>query len=324
MLSTAVLLRVLAFVGAVGFVFTAAAWELLRIVLERRGRIARPGGRARRAWRRAVLSAAGLGVLCIGWGFVEPWWPEITERVVPVRGVPAGTPPVRLVHLSDLHCDPKVRLEDRLPGLVAACRPDLIVFTGDCINHPGGLDHFRRTVTALATVAPVFVVKGNWDTGYWSDLDLFGGTGARELDGDGVRFDAGRGANLWIAGMRWGHGASGMDAALAGRPTGAGTVFAVHSPDHAYELADRDVDLVLSGHTHGGQVALPFYGALVTLSRFDKRFEGGLYRVRGPTWMNVSRGIGMEGGLAPRVRFAARPEIGILELVPADTASEER
>jgi predicted MPP superfamily phosphohydrolase len=63
-------------------------------------------------------------------------------------------------------------------------------------------------------------------------------------------------------------------------------------------------------------VALPLYGALITFSRFGKRFESGLYRVGG-TALYVNRGIGMEGGGAPRVRFWARPEITLIELVPA-------
>jgi predicted MPP superfamily phosphohydrolase len=81
-------------------------------------------------------------------------------------------------------------------------------------------------------------------------------------------------------------------------------------------LATR-VDLMCSGHVHGGQVALPFYGALLTLSDFGKRFERGLY----PTAdgfgfpLYVSRGIGMEGGDMPRVRFCSRPEVALIELV---------
>ena len=68
-----------------------------------------------------------------------------------------------------------------------------------------------------------------------------------------------------------------------------------------------------------GQIALPFYGAMVTLSRHGKRFECGLHRVDS-TYLYVNRGIGMEGGRAPRVRFLARPEITVIELAPAPPA----
>ena len=75
------------------------------------------------------------------------------------------------------------------------------------------------------------------------------------------------------------------------------------------------VDLHLAGHTHGGQVALPFYGAVITLSKYGKRYERGLYREEG-TWLYVNRGIGLEGRFAPRVRFFARPEVTLIEISP--------
>jgi hypothetical protein len=96
-------------------------------------------------------------------------------------------------------------------------------------------------------------------------------------------------------------------------------VLLYHAPDPILEMADAGVDVVLSGHTHGGQVRLPFYGALITLARHGKRFDMGLYRVK-ETWLYVSRGLGMEGGLAPRVRFLARPEITVIDLVPEDAS----
>jgi predicted MPP superfamily phosphohydrolase len=89
-----------------------------------------------------------------------------------------------------------------------------------------------------------------------------------------------------------------------------------HKPDLVPEISARRFDLYLTGHTHGGQVALPVYGALITLSKFGKRYESGLYR-EGETAIYVNRGIGMEGGAAPRVRFCAKPELTVIELRPA-------
>jgi uncharacterized protein len=74
--------------------------------------------------------------------------------------------------------------------------------------------------------------------------------------------------------------------------------------------------LYCTGHTHGGQVALPWYGALVTFARFGKRYEAGLYH-EGDTWMYVNRGIGMTGGWPPRVRFGSRPELTVIDIRPA-------
>jgi predicted MPP superfamily phosphohydrolase len=88
-----------------------------------------------------------------------------------------------------------------------------------------------------------------------------------------------------------------------------------HSPDLAEAAAEAGVDLYLAGHTHGGQVRLPFYGAIITMSAYGKRFEAGQYRV-GATTLYVSRGIGMEGLRLPRVRFLCPPEIVVIDLEP--------
>ena len=89
-----------------------------------------------------------------------------------------------------------------------------------------------------------------------------------------------------------------------------------HRPDPILEVAATGrADVQLSGHTHGGQVALPWYGAVVTLARHGKRFESGLHRVDS-TPLYVSRGTGMEGRAAPRIRFLSRPEIAVIEIRP--------
>ena len=85
----------------------------------------------------------------------------------------------------------------------------------------------------------------------------------------------------------------------------------------AESLEGLNVDLYLSGHTHGGQVRLPFYGAPVTLSRFGKKYEAGMYTSIGcETKLYVNRGIGLENKPAPKVRFLCRPEITVFELKP--------
>jgi predicted MPP superfamily phosphohydrolase len=75
-------------------------------------------------------------------------------------------------------------------------------------------------------------------------------------------------------------------------------------------------DLYLAGHTHGGQIALPFYGALITYSRYDKKYEAGLYR-EGSTTLYVNRGLGLAHEPMPEARFWARPEVTVIDLVGA-------
>ena len=95
---------------------------------------------------------------------------------------------------------------------------------------------------------------------------------------------------------------------LEARPTHKFTLLLYHSPDLMPEAAELGVDLYLCGHTHGGQVRLPLFGALITSSDFRKRYEMGRYK-EGGTTLYVSRGLGMEGLGAPRARFLAPPEI---------------
>ena len=91
------------------------------------------------------------------------------------------------------------------------------------------------------------------------------------------------------------------------------TLVASHVPDVTLELEGRGVDLHLAGHTHGGQVALPLYGAPYTLSRLHRRYAKGLHRY-GDRWLNVNPGIGMEGNHSPRIRFLCPPQIDLLRL----------
>lgn len=307
--------RVALFLALIATIYLLAAVFAVQWVRERRGG-ARPASPGARSFRRVIFGLAVLGAGCIAYGyFVEPNWPEVTRVRIETPKLSRAARPVRIVLLSDLHSDPKPRLEPRLPGLVAELKPDVILFAGDSINEADALPVFRDCLQRLAAVAPTFVVKGNWDVApAWGELDLFGGTGAHELDGEAMRLTV-ESAELRIAGLAFGNASQiQIRKLLTGPPRETFTVFLYHTPDKIFEVAHRGADLYCAGHTHGGQVALPFYGALVTLSRYGKRFEAGLHRVE-QTWLYVNRGIGMDGDPWPRVRFAARPEITLIELV---------
>jgi len=297
--------------SAVVFLLRSAVGAVRR----RRGSPLAPLGSRLRRLRVVAYALAGLCVLCGLYArLVEPYWPEVTHVRVDSGKLPAGSRPLRIALISDVHSDPTARLEPRLPDIIAGETPDVILFTGDAINSPGGLGNFRTLMTRLAAIAPTFAVRGNWDVWYWSGLDLFGGTGVTELSGEAIRVPGGLPAEVWVAGVPVGS-TDRADAMLRAIPAGAVSIFLYHYPDEIEHIAGLGTDLYVAGYTHGGQVALPFYGALVTLSRYGKRFESGLYRV-GRTALYVNRGIGMEGGAAPRVRFMARPEVTILELQP--------
>ena len=315
-------LPVLLFVCAVAAVYLFAACALVRVVLRRFGWMERPS-RATLFGERGALALSAVGLVCFAYGyFVEPYWPEVTRVRVESAKLKGAQRPVRVVHISDLHCDPEPRLEERLPDIIAAERPDLIVYTGDSLNSHEGLPVLRKLLPRLAAVAPTFAVRGNWDTAYWGRAELFGGTGVFELRKEAARVDV-AGTTLWVTGAAFASlpeppsgTRGGIETAVKDIPVGAFTVFLYHTPDAILEAAETGrVDLYCAGHTHGGQVALPLYGALVTLSKFGKKCESGLHRVDA-TWLYVTRGIGMEGGPAPRVRFFARPEVTVIELAP--------
>jgi uncharacterized protein len=299
------------FVFVVVAVFLGAAILLLRRFL---GAPPRPLGRA----GRVLVGLAAIGILCIAYSrLVEPRWLEVTTTRVPTGHLPSGHRGVRIVHLSDVHSDPTPLLEERLPAVVARLHPDLIVFTGDAANSPAGLPIFRTLLGRLARIAPTFGVKGNWDAWYFRDRDRFAGTGARELDGDHASLVV-DGVTVHVAGAGFDHPEL-VDAAVRALPADGLAIVLYHGPFPdlvARERAPR-VDLLCAGHVHGGQLALPGYGALLTLSRFGKRFERGLYPDADGFGfpLYVSRGIGMEGGSTPRVRFASRPEVALIELV---------
>lgn len=291
-------------------VFVAAASLCLRTAVGRMlGKPATLSAFERRI-QKTVYGLAAFGVLCVLYGWlIEPY--RLAVTTVSIENPKVTGDPVRVLLLSDTHCDPKERLERKIPAAAAALRPDLIVFTGDSINEPAALPRFKALMTALAQIAPVYAVSGNWDTSFWSALDLYGGTGVRRLEREAADVSV-RGTKVRLLGLPADEGFAGKT--LFTRANGESFSIALHHyPDEVYLAADAGVDLYLSGHTHGGQVALPVYGALVTLSRWGKRFEAGRYQV-GPTTLYVNRGIGMEGSHAPRVRFWATPELTLLEL----------
>ncbi len=258
-----------------------------------------------------ILAVGAAGCLCVLYGLVvEPLWLSIEHVKLKSTKLARGQF-VRIAHISDLHCDPEKRLEDKLPLAIANEKPDVIMFTGDAINSPGGLQNFRQCLTKVAAIAPTFVVKGNWDAWYFRELDRFTGTGATELNLKAVPLQV-RESKIWIAGLPIGTKQS-VKETIANAPLNEYRVFLFHYPDYIEEMASNKIDLYLAGHTHGGQVALPFYGALITLAATGKKYESGLHRL-GDTFIYTNRGIGMEGGKAPRVRFCARPELTVIDV----------
>jgi predicted MPP superfamily phosphohydrolase len=252
-----------------------------------------------------------LGLLCLCYGFfIEAYWVEVNEFVIPTSKLKDTS--FRVVHISDMHCDTKMRNEKKLVEIVNALKPDVIVFTGDAINTRNAIGSFKETMAALEAGVEKLAVRGNWFSSV-EDTELFASTGFKVLGCNKAVIEK-DGEKVSVYGLNfWNPSAAGF--LLGQNSADEYNVFLYHTPDLVEDLQGLNVDMYLTGHTHGGQICLPFYGAIITFSKFGKKYESGNYKV-GQTELYVNRGVGMEGGHAPRARFFARPEVAVFDIVP--------
>jgi predicted MPP superfamily phosphohydrolase len=241
--------------------------------------------------------------------------PRIRRRDVEVDGLPQAFDGYRIVQISDLHCGPFAsgRRVGRWVATANRLEPDLVAVTGDLIaNGTAFIDTVARALGGLRARDGAFAAMGNHD--YFGDGEAM----VRALEAAGLTVLRNRGVELrredaaiYVAGVddTWTrrHDVAG---ALAQRPPGMPSVLLAHDPVLFPEAAQHGVDLVLSGHTHGGQVAVPILARKLNLARLITRFTSGVYQ-QGRTTLYVNRGLGTTG---PPVRLAVAPEIAVLTL----------
>ena len=190
---------------------------------------------------------------------------------------------------------------------------DIVVFTGDGINWTDTIPKLQDTLKGLDAKIAKFAVRGNWDSYLGAGQDIFKDTGFTELPLT-IREVEKDGESIHILGVNWDK----MDeiGTLSPLSTNTFNIILCHTPDLVEYVDGLNLDLYLCGHTHGGQVALPGYGALVTMSAFGKKYESGMHQYK-DIQIYTNRGIGMEGSMGPtRIRFGAPPEITVFEIVP--------
>lgn len=279
-----------------------------------------------------IHALAVLGALCGAYGYwIEPYWIEVKR--IELHSPKLKNTAFRIVQISDTHCDRKPRNETRVVEIINALNPDIIVFTGDSLNDIQALPRFQEMLVSLKASKGKFAVRGNIDNHYFPTVDLFANTGFQELKGDIQTIEI-QNQSVTLSGLahHWQGSFSRLSETLNPKTF---NIFLSHTPTLAESARDAHVDLYLAGHTHGGQIALPLYGAIITLSPTGKKYESGMYywtsnsyhRSRstnceyGPiqSVIYVNRGIGMEGGRAPRVRFCSRPEITVFDIGPSAT-----
>jgi len=269
----------------------------------------------------AFAAVQALGSALVVYGFwIEPQRLQVTHQTLRSARL-AGGPVLRLVHFGDLHIEQATDRDRRLVEVILSLRPDVIVYSGDFLSYSTVRDPQARAAAhqifaALTAPLGVFAVSGSPPV----DLEevvtqILEGTTVRWLRDERTRVRDGP-APIELIGLRCSHkpfvDAAALEA-LADCPPSVFTILQYHSPDLAPHAALCGCDLQLSGHTHGGQVRLPFFGALYPSSLYGKRFESGRREIGGLT-LYVTRGLGLEGKGAPRVRFLSPPEITLWEI----------
>lgn len=241
---------------------------------------------------------------------------ETTHYTYAAEQLGADLEGYRIVQISDLHNAKFGKNNQKLVGRIRECEPDMIVLTGDLVdsNHTN-VDRAVQFVDEIVKICPVYYVTGNHE--YWLEkseydelMDGLIGAGVVILDDQVVEISRGD-AKFRLVGLDDKSLADGTLEALLSDEKEF-TVVLAHEPQYLARYADTGVDLVLSGHAHGGQFRLPFVGGIVAPDQgFLPEYTSGEYYMDG-TEMIVSRGLG--NSVIP-VRLFNFPEIVCVELV---------
>jgi predicted MPP superfamily phosphohydrolase len=269
----------------------------------------------------AAIQASTWALMAYG-TTIEPFRLQVTHVELSSAKFPNPGKPLRIVQLSDLHVERLTRRERALPPLVAELSPDLVVLTGDFLStsyndDPRALEDLRALLAQICAPGGVYAVWGTGEVDLPEVLrPLLTDLGIVLLEDQAVEVMV-NSHRLWLMGLNCSRdlAADGgrLQALMTEVPPGAFTLLLHHMPDLMPQAASLGVDLFLTGHTHGGQWRLPGFGALLTSSRYWKRYEAGHY-YEGDTNLYVSRGLGMEGFGAPRARFFCPPEVVLVTL----------
>lgn len=278
----------------------------------------RPRSLSRRAFLRAarnLLAAGVLGSPPVAWYAwrVEPFWLSVERIALRLPRLPRDWDGVTLAQLSDLHLGPVIGP----PHLHAAVdltldlQPDLIVITGDFVSslRQGEAEELEKALRRLRAPVGVFASLGNHD--WWTSAAVV----AEAVRRSGVTLlrneHVALGENFYLAGVDdvWERQAD-LARALRGLPDEACTLLLAHEPDYADIVAkDGRVALQLSGHSHGGQVRIPFVGP-IALPYLGRKYPAG-WRQIGGLQLYTNRGLGV---VLPAARFNCRPEITLFTL----------
>lgn len=239
----------------------------------------------------------------------------IRKFQVPVASLTPGTAPLRIIQLSDFHFRWWTSLHDRLQHRLSRLEFDLLALTGDFCQHPGNYQHvsrlLRRFVAPFDPPLGCYAVPGNHDPVLLSEQFTDGDPRFLRNESITIHRD---GQDINLAGVDDGwRSMADLPKTLANCNHGHPTILLSHIPSTILHLPRGTVDVVLSGHTHGGQWRIPFWGSVIVNDRITRAQTRGLHRI-GERWLHVSAGVGASGPFPFRVNCPA--EITLLTLVP--------
>jgi uncharacterized protein len=272
-------------------------------------------------WVVAVGAAAGLAAsLAVDAFLIEPALVEVTHHDLPIPDLPTAWEGSRVVHLSDLHYgDPRSeKLFRWMVRTVNELEPDLVVITGDHIlGSSWQVPPCARYLAEIRSRHGILSVLGDHDFARRRRVPREGvveglaAAGVTLLRNEWVELDGG----LRVAGMdpntRWVQQGD-LAATLHGLEETGPHLLLSHSPEVIPSAAARGVSMILAGHTHGGQVVVPFYGPPITMIRLHRRYASG-WSALNATRMYTCRGLASHKSL----RFLCRPEVAVFRLVSA-------
>ncbi len=289
----------------------------------RQRRAGSPGSAGLRLSSACIAAAVLLVGLRVYATHVEPHRLKVRRVVVETEKISV---PLRILHISDIQSARVGAYEEAAFAKMRELKPDLVLFTGDLlqVNPPSNTAaELRKMAVLFDSLSPRFGkyrVLGDvdWETNRASTAEL-GGVITLEDTGAGFPVEGGQVQILGLrrSGSRKGNiGLGTISAWLRTTRAEDFTIVLGHAPDYAMAVAELPIDLCLAGHTHGGQVRIPFMGPIVTLSGVPRAWARG-FRPVGNTRLNVSAGIGCEHTDAvPPIRFACPPEMTLIEVVP--------
>ena len=295
--------------------------------------------------KNSAIAAAGSAALAVGYAtLIERNAFVVREETMPVLS--PGSTPLRVLHLSDIHMRPQQRHKQAWLRELARWDPDLVVNTGDNLSHPKAVPAVVQSLGDLLAVPGVFVFGSNdyfapklkspskyiTDPEHrvhgeplpWQDLRAaFNERGWLDLTHTRREFEV-AGLTIAAAGVDDPHLERDRYDTIAGPPNPRANLSlgVTHAPYTRVldRFAADGYQLIMAGHTHGGQLCLPFYGALVTNCDIDRSRAKGVSQWGSETALHVSAGIGTSP-FAP-ARFCCRPEATLLTLVAAPTGGE--